>query len=54
MVHGALAFHKKSLGKKLGHQMYMPVFVEECSMGVCSLYTLCWASLIAGVGFKVE
>ena len=29
-------FHRKCLGKRLGHQMYvMPVFVEECSMGMC-------------------
>ena len=38
----------------IGHQMYMPVFVEECSMGMCSLYTLCWVSLITGVGYRVE
>ena len=36
-LEGALAFHRKCLGKRFGHQMYvMPVFVEECSMGMCS------------------
>ena len=35
-LHGALVFHRKYLGKRLGHQMYMPVFLEECSMGMCS------------------
>ena len=41
MVHGALMFRRKCLGKMLGHQMYMVVFVEECSMGMCtSLYTV--------------
>ena len=58
-LQGALAFHRKSRGKRLGHQMYMPVFVEECSMHgyvliLGSLYTLCWVSLIAGVGYRVE
>ena len=34
-LQGALVFHRKCLGKRLGHQMYvMPVFVEECSMGM--------------------
>ena len=49
-LHGALVFHRKCLGKRLGHQMYMPVFVEECSMGMCSScvhYTHC-------VGCRVE
>ena len=36
MMHGALVFHRKCLGKRLGHQMYMVVFVEECSMGLIS------------------
>ena len=47
MVHGALVFHRKCLGKRLGHQMYMVVFVEECSMGMCSSWvhcTHCWVS----------
>ena len=41
-LHGALVFHRKCLGKRLGHQMYMAVFVEKCSMGMCfgSFYTL--------------
>ena len=31
-----LRVHRKCLGKRLGHKMYiMPVLVEECSMGVC-------------------
>ena len=54
-LHGALALHKKCLGKMLGHQMYMVVFVEECSMGMCSSWvhcTQCWVSLIAGVGYR--
>ena len=39
--------------------MYMPVFVEECSMGMSvlilgSLYTLFWVSLIAGVKYRVQ
>ena len=37
--------------------MYMPVLVEECSMGVLilgSLYTLCWVFLIAGVEYRVQ
>ena len=39
--------------------MYMLVFVGECSMGMCmlnfgSLYTLCWLSLITGVGYRVK
>ena len=51
----ALTFHRKCLRKRLGHQMYIwTVFVEECSMGMGSLYTLCWVSLIAGVGYRVE
>ena len=47
--------------KRLGHQeqMYMPVFVEECSMGMCSCWVhcmciLCQVPLIAGVGYRVE
>ena len=31
--------------------------LEECSMGMCSSWahcTLCWVSLIAGVGYRVE
>ena len=50
MVHGALVFHRKCLGKKLGYKV---VFVEECSMGMCSSWvhcTQCWVSLITGVG----
>ena len=43
-MQGALVFHRKCLGKKLGHQMYKVVFVEECSMGYVlilgSLYTV--------------
>ena len=35
-LQGALVFHRKCQGKRLGHQMYMLVFVEECSMGTCS------------------
>jgi len=60
MMHGALVFHRKCLGKRLGHQMYMPVFGEESSMGMWlidimgSLYTLCWVSLIAGVGYGMK
>ena len=56
-LQGALVFHRKCQGKRLGHQMYMPVFVEECSMGMCSSWvhcTLCRVSLIAGVGYRVE
>ena len=34
-LQGALVFHIKCLGKRLGHQMYMPVFLEECST-VCA------------------
>ena len=37
--------------------MYMPVFVEECSMGMCSSWvhcTRCWVSLIAEVGYRVQ
>ena len=38
--------------------MYMVVFVEECSMGMCSSWVHCthcvWASLIAGVGYRME
>ena len=40
MMHGALVFHRKCLGKRLGHQIYMVVFVEECSMGIFLLYTV--------------
>ena len=59
MMHGALVFHRKCLGKRLGHQMYMVVFVEECSMGIFSSWVHCtqfivWVSLIAGVGYRVE
>ena len=59
MVHGALVFHRKCLGKRLGHQMYMVVFVEECSMSMCSSRVHCtqfivWVSLIAGVGYRME
>ena len=44
-----------SLSESLVHQMYMLVFVKECSMGILgSLYTLWWVSLIAGVGYKVK
>ena len=41
----------------------MPVFVEECTnvarvcAWVCAhlgVYTLCWVSLIGGVGYRVE
>ena len=58
MMHGALVFHRKCLGKRLGHQMYMVVFVEECSMGIFSSWVHCtqfivWASLIAAVGYRV-
>ena len=56
-LHGALVFHRKCLEKRLGHQMYMLVFVEECSMGMLILglfYTLFWLSLIAEVGYRVE
>ena len=56
-LQGALVFHRKCQGKKLGHQMYMLVFVEECSMGVCTSWvhrTLYRVSLIAGVGYRVE
>ena len=57
-LQGALVFHRGCSGKRLGHQKYMPVFVEECSMGYVlmlgSLYTLCWVSLINGVGYRVE
>ena len=35
-LHGALVFHRKCLGKRLGHQMYMPVFVEQCIAWVCA------------------
>ena len=42
MVHGALVFHRKCQGKRLGHQMYMVVFVEECSMGMWVHCTQCW------------
>ena len=38
MVHGALVFHRKYLGKKLGYKV---VFVEECSMGMCSSWVHC-------------
>ena len=38
MVHGALVFHRKCLGKKLGYKV---VFVEECSMGMCSSWVHC-------------
>ena len=56
MMHGALVFHRKCLGKRLGHQMYMVVSVEECSMGIFSSWVNCtqlivWVSLIAGVGY---
>ena len=37
--------------------MYMVVFVEECSMGMCSSWvhcTQCWVSLIAGVKYRVQ
>ena len=54
-LHGALVFHR--MGKRLGHQMHMVVFVEECSMGIFSSWvhcTQCWVSLIAGVGYRVE
>ena len=49
-------FHRKSLGKRLGDQMYMPVFVEEHEYVLLlgSLYILCWVSLIAGVGYRVQ
>ena len=40
-LHGALVFHRKCLGKRLGHQMYMVVFVEECSMGIFSSWVHC-------------
>ena len=58
-LHDALVFHRKCLGKRLGHQMYMVVFVEECSMGMCmgsswAHCTQCWVSLIAGVEYGVE
>ena len=36
-LQGALVFHRKCQGKRLGHQMYMPAFVEECSMGMAHL-----------------
>ena len=40
-LQGALVFHRKCLRKRLGHQMYvMPVFVEECSMGMCSSWVV--------------
>ena len=54
MVRGALVFHRKCLGKKLGYKV---VFVEECSMGMCSSWvhcTQCWVSLITGVGYRME
>ena len=42
MMHGALiVFHTKCLGKRLGHQIYMVVFVEECSKGMCSSWAHC-------------
>jgi len=44
-------------GEEVGHEMYMPVFVEECSMVMCSSWvhcTQCWVSLITGVGYRVE
>ena len=57
MVHDALVFHRKCLAIRLGDQMYMVVFVEKSSMGMCSSWvhcTQCWVSLIAGVGYRVE
>ena len=56
-LQGALVFHRKCQGKRLGHQMYMLLFVEECSMGMCSSWvhcTLCRVSLIAEVGYRME
>ena len=54
MVHGTLVFHKKKPGEEVRASNVHASVCGECSMGVCSLYTLCWVSLIAGVGFKVE
>ena len=52
-LHGALAFG-------LGHQMYMVVFVEECSMGIFSSWVHCagvsnrWSGIQGGtVGWKM-
>ena len=56
-LRGALVFHRKCLGKSLGHQKYMLVFVGEFSMGMCSSSvhcTQCWVSLITGVGYRVK
>ena len=54
-LHGALVFHTKCLGKRLGHQIYVPLFVEDCSMGMCSSWVhFTWLSLIAKVGYRVE
>ena len=56
-LQGALVFHR--MGKRVGHQMYMVVFVEECSMCIFSSWVYCtqfivWVSLISGVGYRVE
>ena len=40
-LRGALVFHRKCLGKRLGHQKYMAVFVGDCSMGMCSSSVHC-------------
>jgi len=53
-LQGGLVFHRKCLGKRLGHQMYVVVFVEECSMGMCSSWVHCTQCWVAGVGYKVE
>ena len=55
-LHGALAFHRKCLRKRLGHQeqMYMSVFVEKCSMGMCSSWvhcTYCVGCLSSGISY---
>ena len=56
-LQGAFVFHRKFLGKRLGHQIYMVVFSEEYTAWVCAhlwFIAHCWVSLITGVGYGVK
>ena len=53
-LQGALVFHKKYLGKRLGYQMFVMLGNVAWVCAHIGLYTLCCVSLITGVGYRVE
>ena len=57
MVHGALVFYRKYLGKRLGHQMYMwrnVAWVSSLLGFIVHSSLCCMVSLITEVGYRVE